>query len=129
MNAVAQRIAMLAQHAADAKAVDAYEAVRQFRAFQQRCDIARVWEKTIAELTEITAQRWREERERENEREEHPCDDPNFHACLCAGACSCHWIQLEALPAQVVRESRKQLEALQARIKRDLDGVNERARG
>lgn len=43
--AIAERIAALARFAVYARAVDTYEAVRRFRAFRQRCDIAAYWEK------------------------------------------------------------------------------------
>lgn len=118
---VAEQLAKLAHLACDARAVDTYEDLHRFRAYSQRCDIAALWSKALSDLTSIPAEQWHAKRQNENEREEHLCDSASHHECMCKGACSCHWVQLEALPAQVVRKSHKQLEALQAQIKQAIE--------
>lgn len=41
----------------------------------------------------VSAQEWSAAKEREPEDELHPCDDSAAWDCMCAGACSCHWME------------------------------------
>lgn len=54
--------------------------------------------KHLPPSNEVSREQWLADREKENERAEHPCNDPNFRRCICEGACSCHWLPQKERP-------------------------------
>lgn len=52
---------------------------------------------TRIEVTSVEPQmdpeEWQRRKDAESENATHPCDDASPWVCMCAGACSCHWVQ------------------------------------
>jgi hypothetical protein len=58
----------------------------------------------LREADTISPEQWRAARERENERDTHACDVPDFKECVCQGACSCHWVAARLADDELVNE-------------------------